>query len=153
MDGQVVCEKSEGVKYLSYYPGGGGWNNQRIAFENAVVLAKLLNRTLIVHPLAPHQELCRLQLRGYKNKYNIIPTGKLLPLSRVVDLKLLSKLFPVKEITSNHVELQKRYNHSRWARVCHNGQVGRWVDVILMKDGKGKMEDSSPRNEQVSTLV
>ena len=68
MDGQVVCEKSEGVKYLSYFPGGGGWNNQRIAFENAVVLAKLLNRTLIVHPLAPHQELRRLQLRGFKNK-------------------------------------------------------------------------------------
>ena len=136
MDGQVVCEKSEGVKYLSYHPGGGGWNNQRIALENAVVLAKLLNRTLVVQPLAPHQELHRT-FGGYK-KYNRIPKDKLLPLSRVIDLKLLSKLIPVKEFSANHVEFKRRYNHLRWAQVCHNGKVGRWVDIIPRKTEKEK---------------
>ena len=45
-----------GVKYLSYQPPGNGWSNQRVALENAVVLAKLLNRTLVVHPMAPHDK-------------------------------------------------------------------------------------------------
>ena len=44
----------------------------------------------------------------------------------------------MKEFTSNHVELQKRDNHSRWARVCHNGQVGRWVGVIPKETEKEK---------------
>ena len=45
-----------GVKYLSYQPPGNGWNNHRVTLENAVVLAKLLNRTLVVHPMAPHDK-------------------------------------------------------------------------------------------------
>ncbi len=42
------------IRLLSYQPPGNGWNNQRVALENALVLAKLLNRTLVVHPLSPH---------------------------------------------------------------------------------------------------
>ncbi|KAF9020458.1 hypothetical protein BDZ89DRAFT_1020143 [Hymenopellis radicata] len=37
-------------KYLSYLPHSG-YHNQRIAFENALTLAHLLNRTLIVPPI------------------------------------------------------------------------------------------------------
>lgn len=37
-------------KYLSYLPHSG-FHNQRIAFENALTLASLLNRTLIVPPI------------------------------------------------------------------------------------------------------
>jgi len=132
IEGQVVCENSEGVKYLSYQPSGGGWNNQRVVLENAVVLAKILNRTLIVQPLAPHQELLRNNVGDYEN-YNLISTDNLLPLSRVIDLKHLSKLIPVKEFTSSHKEFQNTYNHLRWARVCHNPVVGLWVDVVPKK--------------------
>lgn len=135
IDGQEVCDKRQGVKYLSYQPPGGGWNNQRIVFENAVVLAKLLNRTLIVHPLAPHGEILRNNVGDYEN-YNLIPQDKLLPLSKVIDLKLLSKLIPVKEFTSSHVQFQNSYNNLRWARICHNGLVGTWVDVIPKKTDK-----------------
>ena len=46
----------KGVKYLSYQPPGNGWNNQRVALENAIVMAKLLNRTLLVHPMAPYDK-------------------------------------------------------------------------------------------------
>lgn len=134
IDGRVACEINPGARYLSYQPPGGGWNNQRVAFENAVVLAKLLNRTLIVHPLAPHQEILRLKRSrrvsaGYEI-YNMLPAEKLLPLSGVIDLKGLSKLVPVKEITSSHVEFVDKYKHLTWSRVCHNGLIGMWVDAI-----------------------
>lgn len=142
IDGKIVCENNQEMKYLSYQPPGGGWNNQRVAFENAVILAKLLNRTLIVHPLAPHLEIIRLKRDhkmsgGYKT-YNMLPEQKLLPLSRVIDLKKLSTLVPVKEVTSSHVEFQEKYKHLRWHRVCHNGLVGLWVDAIPKKTDEEK---------------
>ena len=142
IDGQLVCENNQEVKYLSYQPPGGGWNNQRVAFENAVVLAKLLNRTLIVHPLAPHQEILRLKndrkMTGGYETYNLLPEDKLLPLSKVIDLKKLSELVPVKEVTSSHVKFLQKYKHLKWHRVCHNGLVGIWVDTIPKKTDKEK---------------
>eukprot|EP00835_Amoeboradix_gromovi_P006168 NODE_678_length_5296_cov_0.345776.p1 type:complete len:496 gc:universal NODE_678_length_5296_cov_0.345776:3969-2482(-) len=39
-----------GTKYLMYLPHSG-MNNQRISLENALILSKLLNRTLIIPPL------------------------------------------------------------------------------------------------------
>ena len=143
IDGRLLCENNQEMKYLSYQPPGGGWNNQRVAFENAVVLAKLLNRTLIVHPLAPHQEILRLKRKrkmsaGYEI-YNMLPADNLLPLSKVIDLKQLSRLVPVKEITSSHVDFTKQYKHLRWRRVCHNGLVGIWVDTIPKRTEKWKL--------------
>lgn len=40
----------EGMRYLAYSPHSG-LHNQRIALENAIVLAQLLNRTLLLPPL------------------------------------------------------------------------------------------------------
>ena len=134
--GQVVCAKrSAGEKYLSYQPPGGGWNNQRIAFENAVIFAKLLNRTLIVHPLAPHGEILRLKrrlgLQGGYEVYNRISSTKLVPLSQVIDLRHLSRLVPVKEVKSSHTRFREHVNGVLTRRnVCHNGLVGVWVDRL-----------------------
>lgn len=140
--GRLECQNIQSVRYLSYQPPGGGWNNQRIAFENAVVLAKLLNRTLIVHPLAPHQEILQLKKRrrisaGYE-VYNMLPKEKLLPLSKVIDLKLLSKVVPVKEFASDHAQFHNRYNHLKWGKVCHNGLLGTWVDSVPKKTDQEK---------------
>ena len=137
INGRLVCQNDHSFKYLSYQPPGGGWNNQRVAFENAVVLAKLLNRTLIVHPLAPHQEILRLKRTrrisaGYEI-YNMLTKDQLLPLSRVIDLKLLSKLIPIKEITASHNEFKNLYKNLKWARICHNGLFGTWIDAIPKK--------------------
>lgn len=51
-----VCSPSKGPfewisgeRYLAYLPHSG-FHNQRIAFENALVLARILNRTLLVPP-------------------------------------------------------------------------------------------------------
>lgn len=132
--GKLTCETRQRVKYLSYHPSGGGWNNQRRVLENAVILAKLLNRTLIVHPLAPNKELLQVKrpidVPGGYEKYNMLPRDKLIPLSRVIDLKLLSKLLPVKEFRYSHAEFQKAYINLKWTTICHNPMVGAWVDVL-----------------------
>uniref|UniRef100_A0A6P8HIW3 GDP-fucose protein O-fucosyltransferase 2 n=1 Tax=Actinia tenebrosa TaxID=6105 RepID=A0A6P8HIW3_ACTTE len=134
--GKRVCnsERIQSSKYFTYQPPGGGWNNQRIAFENAVIMAKLLNRTLIVHPMAPHQEIVRLKKfylfdLGHQ-VYNRVSSKRLLPLSKVIDLSRLSKLLPVKEIFTNHTTFIQDNQHLSWYRVCHNGFQGLWVDSL-----------------------
>ncbi len=121
-----------GARLLSYQPPGNGWNNQRIALENALVLAKLLNRTLMVQPLAPHQlgnQLKKTYLHGYL-AYNRISTADLLPPSRFLDLKLLSKVVPVKEVTLSHPQFVAEYSHMTWRNICHTPGYGFWVDRL-----------------------
>jgi len=43
-------------KYLVYQPSGG-LSNQRIEMENAMLVARILNRTLVVPPIAPHTSM------------------------------------------------------------------------------------------------
>ncbi|EDO44343.1 predicted protein [Nematostella vectensis] len=133
-NGRSVCGEGRALKYLSYQPPGGGWNNQRIAFENAVIIAKLLNRVLLVQPLAPHKEILRVRHNppyptGY-GIYNAIAKENLLPLSKVIDLNRLSRLLTIKEVTTSHEEFVHSYQHMSWYRVCHNGLVGVWVDKL-----------------------
>ena len=122
------------VRLLSYQPPGNGWNNQRIAIENALVLARLLDRTLLVHPLAPHKlgEETKMTFphgrrHGYL-AYNKMNSSNLAPLSKFMDLKLMSQLVPVEEVQSPHPQFLKDYSHLRWRRVCHSMGYGFWVD-------------------------
>lgn len=120
------------TKYLSYQPPGNGWNNQRIALENALVLAKLLNRTLVVHPLSPHELGNRLKRRyhfGYA-AYNAINASDLLPLSNFLNLPLLSKLVPVKEVNTSHPQFRRDFNHMTWKGICHSPGYGFWMDEV-----------------------
>jgi hypothetical protein len=87
-------KRSEPKQYLSYQPPGGGWNNQRIAFENAVIMAAMLKRTLLVQPLAPHDRMLELktqynQSAGY-TIYNMLTAKELVPISKLIDLDRLS---------------------------------------------------------------
>ena len=127
-------KRSRPRKYISYQPPGGGWNNQRIAFENAVIMATILKRTLLVHPLAPHDRMLELktqfnQSAGY-NLYNMLRTEELVPISKLIDVSRLSSLLSVQEVTSNHNEFMKKYRNSSWYKVCHNGLTHAWIDKI-----------------------
>ena len=120
------------TKYLSYQPPGNGWNNQRIVLENALVLAKLLNRTLVVHPLSPHELGNRLKLRyhfGYA-AYNALNVSDLLPLSRFLDLSLLSQVVPVAEVKTTHAQFLRDFSNMTWKRICHSPGYGFWVDKV-----------------------
>ena len=119
-----------GPRYLSYQPPGNGWNNQRIALENALVLAKLLNRTLLVHPLAPHALGSRLKAGrrpGYV-AYNMLNATDLLQPAYFLDLQRMARLVPVEAFNSSHPHFLRHYSGLTWRRVCHSTGFGYWVD-------------------------
>ena len=122
--------RSPGPPYLSYQPPGNGWNNQRIALENALVLAKLLNRTLLVHPLAPHslgeQLKGKHRVPGYR-AYNMLSSADLLPPASFLDLQLMSRIVPVVAINSSHPQFLRDYGHHTWRNVCHSAGFGYWM--------------------------
>ena len=120
------------VRLLSYQPPGNGWNNQRIALENAIVLAKLLNRTLVVHPMSPHSLGNKLKAGrnpGYV-AYNMINSSDLLPLTYFMDLELLSQLVPVISVNTSHRQFMEDYRYLKWKNVCHSTGFGYWVDQV-----------------------
>ena len=127
----VYSSVKSNTKYLSYQPGGQGWNNQRIVLEHAVVFAKLLNRTLIVHPVSEHplgQDMVgKLKINGYE-AYNLMNKSNLLPLSSIIDLYHLSFLVPVLENVKPHLEFNREISHLTRHDVCHSVGYGFWVD-------------------------
>ncbi|KAI6656813.1 hypothetical protein LOD99_16116 [Oopsacas minuta] len=120
-----------GEKFLSYQPGGQGWNNQRIALEHAVVFAKLLNRTLILQPVSEHplgQDMVgKLKINGYE-AYNLMKQSNLLPISRIIDLHHLSNFLPVIENVKPHPEFIREFSHFSRTDICHSVAYGFWVD-------------------------
>ena len=122
--------KSNRPRLLSYQPPGNGWNNQRIALENALVLAKLLNRTLVLHPLSPHELGIKLKAGkrpGYVT-YNMINATDLLPPAAFMNLELMSRLLPVTAVNSSHPQFLREFGRLSWKNVCHSTGFGYWVD-------------------------
>ena len=119
-----------GIKYLSYQPPGNGWNNQRVALENAVVLAKLLNRTLVVHPMAPHDKGALFKAGAHPGyvSYNHLKQSDLVPLSVFLDLKLLSQIVSVQEVVMSHHQFYHDFGQLSWRNVCHSMGFGYWMD-------------------------
>ena len=120
----------KGIRYLSYQPPGNGWNNQRVALENAIVLAKLLNRTLLVHPMAPHDKgaLYKAGAQPGYVSYNRLKQSDLVPLSVFLDLKLLSRLIPVQEVVTSHQQFYHDLGQLSWRNICHSVGFGYWMD-------------------------
>ena len=143
------------AKYLSYQPGGQGWNNQRIVLEHAVIFAKLLNRTLIVHPVSEHplgQDMVgRLKIQGYE-AYNLMNKSNLLPLSRIVDLYHLSFLVPVLENAKPHSEFNREYSHLTRHDVCHSVAYGFWVDRRAQTEREGSIIENQFFREKKDIL-
>ena len=73
-------------KYFMYQ-ASGGWNNQRILLESAMVICKLLNRTCIAPPASPHS--------NYFVNYNKIPASAVVSMSQVLNFEELNKVIPV----------------------------------------------------------
>ena len=128
--------------YLTYQPPDGGWNNHRIALENALMMAKLLNRTLIVHPVASHDvaiSLRKKHLRSWRSLekqwginwvYNHMDERDLVPMSQVLDLKRLAAIVDVHEVKTNHKQFLAEFSSLKWHTSCHSDALGFWVDAI-----------------------
>ena len=123
----------KGMKYLSYQPPGNGWNNQRVALENAIVMAKLLKQTLVVHPMAPHDKgaLYKAEVNPGYVAYNNLEEFDLVPLSIFLDLKLLSQLVPVQEVVTSHHQFYHDFGQFSWRNICHSMGYGYWMDQRL----------------------
>jgi hypothetical protein len=119
---------------LSYQPPGNGWNNQRIAIETAFLLAKMLHRTLILHPLSSHRASERMKLNlphsrhfGYLT-YNKMKKSDLLSISNILDLTVMSKGVSVVEFNNTHTRFMKEYSNCTWTKICHSMGYGYWMD-------------------------
>lgn len=133
-------------RFLSYQPPGNGWNNQRIALEHAVVFSRLLNRTLLVPPMAPHLPGKRYRgqgpndpYTGYK-VYNELSSDQLIPMDSIIDFTRLSQLIQVRASTGSHPEFLRSLSGLSWSRVCHSSGYGLWMD-------------RSPRGEREEEMV
>lgn len=133
-DGFMFVPVHDKEKYLSYEPPVGSWSKQLQAFENAVIISKLLNRTLLAQPLASELEIKRLKkiirrtLQPDSKVYDFLDRKFTVPMSSIVDLKHLSKLVRVHSLS--HREFLNNYKNSSWLDVCHRDSVGFWVDFV-----------------------
>ncbi|KAH9251929.1 hypothetical protein BASA81_010133 [Batrachochytrium salamandrivorans] len=82
-----------GEKFFIYQPSGG-WNNQRLLMENAMVVCLLLNRTCIAPPASPHSNFFR--------NYNNIPSSGVVAMSRVINFQQLNQVVPVQTIPQGY---------------------------------------------------
>ncbi|KAJ7383376.1 hypothetical protein OS493_028457 [Desmophyllum pertusum] len=133
-DGFLFVPVREKEKYLSYEPPVGSWSKQLQAFENAVIISKLLNRTLLAQPLASELEIKRLKhimrrtLQPDSKVYDYLDKKFTVPISSIVDLKHLSKLMRVHSVTRQ--QFLNNFQNLSWFDVCHRDSVGFWVDFI-----------------------
>lgn len=77
-----VYDTYEGKKYFLYQPSGG-WNNQRIQLENAILICRLTNRICILPPVSRHT--------NYYYNYNVQTGDRLLSIQRVLNIPLINE--------------------------------------------------------------
>lgn len=70
------------LKYFIYSPSGG-FNNQRIEFEYALVIAKLLRRTLIVPPMGKHS--------SFFGRYELLQPTQMVAMDRIFDFQQIQQ--------------------------------------------------------------
>ncbi|XP_031556299.1 uncharacterized protein LOC116293048 [Actinia tenebrosa] len=123
-------------KFLSYEPPIGSWSDQLLAFQNAVIIATLLNRTLLAQPLVSElvgkrlRSLVRVQLKSDSEVYKLMTLKFTVPISAVINIRLLNRLLRVKPIQSTYMEFLQEYMNFSWHDVCHKDNLGFWVDFI-----------------------
>lgn len=87
--------KQPGKKYVFYQPSGGV-SNQRILLENAMLVAKKLNRTLLLPPVGPHT--------AQWFKYNKVKTEDVVDMLDIFDRRFLERVVPVLNLRGVSVE-------------------------------------------------
>ena len=93
---------------------------------------KLLNRKLILHPMAPHDKVVLFKARTNNSSYvayNHLKQSDLVPLSVFLNLQLRSQLVPVQEIVTSHHQFYRNFGQLSWRNICHSmgyGYIG-WI--------------------------
>eukprot|EP00112_Aurelia_sp_Birch-Aquarium-sp1_P012000 Seg2519.2 transcript_id=Seg2519.2/GoldUCD/mRNA.D3Y31 product="hypothetical protein" protein_id=Seg2519.2/GoldUCD/D3Y31 len=119
-DGFVFPRYDKKEKYITYKPSPMSWPKQLVQFENAVLFAHLLQRTLIAPPLIPQRD-------SNQNISDIDSTYQF-PISQVIDFNALSKVLSLQQKSLEQLE-EIRKNKSVY-KICHDHRLGFWVDFI-----------------------
>ena len=98
------------------------------------MFSRLLNRTLLAPPMAPHlpgkkytQQAPGDPNIGYR-VYNELRGDQLIPMDSIIDFQHLSQLVQVEASTGSHMEFVERNSALSWRRVCHSAGYGFWMD-------------------------
>ena len=129
-------------KYFVYQPSGG-FNNQRMLLEHALVICQLLNRTCVIPPAAAHT--------NYFEKYNIQPADKVTPMQRILNFDELKKVVNVVSIPPGQtfmewVKERRARREGKWKTVLRSykmfapGEMNRWTESIIRKRYKNVNE-------------
>lgn len=116
-DGFIFPQKSRREKFITYKPSPLSWPKQLLQFENALIFAYLLDRTLLVPPLVEQ-----------RRDANNIDIQRHFTMSNVLDFDLLSRVVSLKETSLKHIE--EISNSSNAYKICHDHRLGFWVDFI-----------------------
>ena len=141
-DGFLFAPLHQKEKFLSYDPPIGSWSVQLQAFENAVIMSKLLNRTLLARPLASEPEIKRLQrivrstLQPDSKVYDLLDRNFTVPVSAVIDFTHLSKLVKVRDFKGSNQDFILGHKNWSWYDVCQKDSAGFWVDFVPASDNQ-----------------
>eukprot|EP00794_Sanderia_malayensis_P006950 gene6950-7730_t len=123
-------------RYITFRPSALRWSKQLLQFENAVIFAYLLKRTLLVPPLLPP----RVKTENRDNtthstkdnngtvKHDRNNDTYELPLSRIVDFNALSKVIRLEDVSIGYIKSFQASNSVY--KICHDFRLGFWVDYI-----------------------
>ena len=103
-----------GKRYFTYQPSGGS-SNQRIVIENALLLGRALNRTVIVPQLGPHTSMWW--------NFNKIPLTDLLAFDALLDrerAETIAPVLPLRGITFKRFLAVNENKTATWRRVEWN---------------------------------
>ena len=116
-DGFVFPKRNRREKYIVYMPSPLTWPKQLQQFENAIIFAYLLDRTLLVPPLVQS-----------RNESQNVTSHRHFALSTILDFDLLSKIVSLRDMTFKAIE--NICNSSNVYKICHDHRLGFWVDFI-----------------------
>ena len=116
-DGFMFPKGNHRDKFIAYIPSPISWPKQLLQFENALIFAYLLDRTLLVPPLV-HERNAELNSSSKAH----------FAMSNILDFGLLSKIVSLKE--TNLKYLENISNSSNTYKICHDHRLGFWVDFI-----------------------
>ena len=116
-DGFVFPKRHSREKFIVYMPVPLTWPKQLQQFENALVFAYLLERTLLVPPLIES-----------RNEVKNLTSRRHFAISTIIDFEQLSKVVSLREMTLKAIEHVA--NSSDIYKICHDHRLGFWVDFI-----------------------
>jgi hypothetical protein len=116
--------------YFMYSPSGG-FSNQRVELENALMIGRMLNRTVLVPPIGKHTQMWW--------KYEALLPVHLYPADCVLDfarLLAIQKVVPFEEpIAQFLVRVEKQLGKEKINRVFSYGNLGWCVAGALAEGG------------------